>query len=211
MKIGILGSGNIGGRLGVQWAKAGHDVVFSSRHPEKLTQLIDATGSKARAATPSEAAAHGELILLAVPYWMLDDVLQSAGALDGKIIIDATNPYTRDFKGWAVPDDTTALAELQKRLPSARVVKAFNSMAANVLSEQAHRQAPYVVFLSGDDAGAKRVVADLIRETGFDPYDLGGGAQAALHEPRGPLYTKSLTRAEADQVLSGLPVRAAGR
>jgi len=133
MKIGILGSGNIWGRLAVHWADAGHDVMFSSRHPEKLSQLINATESKARAAAPREAAAHPDVNLLAVPNWMLGDVLASAGSLDGKIVIDAANPYTPDYKGWAVPDDTTA---------------------------------------------------GLINDAGFNPYDLGDGSWAALHEPR---------------------------
>lgn len=203
MKIGVLGSGNIGGRVGVHWANAGHDVVFSSRHPEKLSHLVDATGGKAKAATPEQAVAHAEVILLAIPYPMLDEVLASAGSLAGKIIIDATNPYSRDFKGLAVPEGSTGLAELQKKVPSARVVKAFNTMVAKILTEGANREDRYVVFLSGDDASAKEIVSGLIHDAGFSAYDIGDKSQTALQEPFGVLYNKTFTRAEADKILAG--------
>jgi 8-hydroxy-5-deazaflavin:NADPH oxidoreductase len=202
MKIGILGSGNIGGRLGVHWANAGHDVMFSSRHPEKLSNLASATHSKARTGTAAEAVASSEVILLAVPYSALGDILAAAGPLEGKIVIDATNPYTS--KGLAVPDTTTAYAELSKKIPSARVVKAFNTMMAKILSDQSHRESPLIVFISGDDAGAKEAAARLARDAGFDPYDLGDGSHTHLQEPRGPLFNKTFTRKEADAFLSGI-------
>jgi 8-hydroxy-5-deazaflavin:NADPH oxidoreductase len=202
VKIGIIGSGNIGGRLGVHWANAGHEVMFSSRHPEKLSHLGSATHSKARTGTTAEAVASSEVILLAVPYAALGDALAAAGPLEGKIVIDATNPYTS--KGLAVPDTTTGYAELRKNIPSARVVKAFNAMMAKILSEQSHREPPWVVFISGDDAGAKEAVARLAKDAGFDPYDLGDGSRVHLQEPRGSLFNKTFTRAEADAFLSGI-------
>ncbi len=99
MKIGVIGSGGIGGTVGTLWAKAGHEVLFSSRNPEKLSNLVATTGANAKAGTIAEAAAFADVIFLAVYYWTTDEAIAAARSLTGKIIIDATNPYILSADG----------------------------------------------------------------------------------------------------------------
>ncbi len=171
MNIGIIGSGRIGGTVGTLWARAGHTVLFGSRHPEHLGALIAEAGNGARAGTIAEAAAFGAAVLFAPPFDATDEVLSAvgarSGALDGKILIDATNPYQQDLSGLALPTTTTAAEELQRTVPRARLVKAYNTLPAAVLADDAHRPAgqQYVLFYSGAEAAAKTVVAGLIART----------------------------------------------
>jgi 8-hydroxy-5-deazaflavin:NADPH oxidoreductase len=128
MKISVIGAGGIGGTIGTLWAKAGHDVFFSSRNPDKLKDLVARAGTHAQAGTISEAAAFADVILLAVYYWTTNDALAAAGSLDSKILIDATNPYRlENGKIYRVPDASSGL-ELAAKVPSARVVKAYNRL-----------------------------------------------------------------------------------
>lgn len=153
MKIGVIGKGNVGGGLAKRWAEAGHDVRAAGRDDV------------------AEAAAHGEVVVLAVPAAAVDDALASAGSLDAKILVDATNDVGADR-----PSQAAHVAELA---PGARVVKAFNAAFARTYDSLQRLDPPAQLVYCGDDAEAKDVVAQLIRDAGFEPVDVGALDQAA--------------------------------
>lgn len=206
MKIGIIGSGNIGGNIGKHWATAGHDVMFSSRHPEELKQMADEVGAKV--GTTEEAAAFGEVILLAIPYGKVPDVAEQIGSLKNKILIDAGNPYpNRDGEvAQKVIDDEsqTATGYIASLFPRAKTVKAFNSVHYQVFAEQAFKEGDerIAVQICSDDESAKETVKKLIEDIGFAPQDLGDLNQGILFEPNAPLYNQNLKIPEAQKLLS---------
>jgi 8-hydroxy-5-deazaflavin:NADPH oxidoreductase len=185
MRVGILGSGLMGGKLGTIFARAGHDVVFSyARSQEKLEQLARDAGQNARAGTPSEAA-RSEALLLAVNWSELDDVLRHAGDLSGRIVLSCCLPL--NDKSELVAALTTSGAEvLATRAPGARVVSAFHTVPSEVLFGVFERRnaapRPSLIY-SGDDAQAKAVAAALIRDAGFEPVDCGPARMARYSEP----------------------------
>ncbi len=132
MKIGTIGAGQVGGTLGRAWAAKGHQVVLGVRDPRgpKVQELVKATGGTARAASPAEAAAHGEVVLLATPWAAARAALRGAGDLTGKILVDATNPLQPDLSGLALGHTTSAGEEVARWAPGAKVVKAFNTLGA---------------------------------------------------------------------------------
>jgi predicted dinucleotide-binding enzyme len=203
MKIGVIGSGGIGGTIGGLWAKAGHEVLFSSRHPEKLTSLLIEAGNGARAGTIAEAAEFADVIFLAVYYWTTDEAIAAAGSLDGKIIMDATNPYIRTDDGQIqrVPGVSSAL-ELAQKTPHAKVVKAYNTLPTATFAREHHRSEPYALFYCGDDADAKAIVAQLISDSGFAGIDTGNLSRVIHQEPGGALYNNPLTVKAAREVLA---------
>ncbi len=149
MRIGILGGGRVGGALAQRWQTAGHDVVVSTRD------------------TLADTAAHADVLLLAVPCAAVKDVLETAGPLDGKVLIDATNNLSGGPAG----------AEIAAMAGGARTVKAFNTVFAQFFADPP--AIPPTLVFAGDDAEAKEIVADLIRAAGFDPVDAGDHAQSA--------------------------------
>ncbi len=175
MNIGVIGSGRIGGRLGVLWGRAGHTVLFSSRHPERLTSLAAEAGHGARSGTVAEAAAFGDVILFAPNFNTADEALDAAGPLDGKVVIDATNPYQLGGGGIvrALPGTATAAAELRRKRPGAKVVKAYCTVPARYLEGDDERRQGLAVYYCGDDAAAKAVAARLIADSGFVGLDIG--------------------------------------
>ena len=201
MRIGIVGAGNIGGTTARLLARAGHQVAVSnSRGPETLAPLVEELGPAARAATVEEAARFGEVVLLAVP-WRSPEALPPAELLEGKIVIDAMNPYA---EGGGLTDlgDSTSSEETQKRLPGARLVKAFNTIWFQHLGTRGRTDLPlderHAVFIAGDDAEAKATVSRLIEEIGFAPVDTGGLREGGRRQQPGTaLYNKVLTGAEA--------------
>jgi 8-hydroxy-5-deazaflavin:NADPH oxidoreductase len=187
MRIGILGSGLMGGKLGTIFARAGHEVVFSyARHKAKLEGLARDAGGNARAGTPEEAAREADALLLAVHWSRVDDVLDQAGDLSGKVIVTCSLPMNADDTGLVLAHTTSGAEELAKKVPEARVVCAFNTVPSEVLFGvfEARRQAtrPSLVYC-GDDAGGKGVAAGLIRDVGFDPVDAGPLRIARYTEP----------------------------
>jgi hypothetical protein len=198
MKISVIGSGGIGGTVGTLWAKAGHEILFSSRNPEKLSSLVAAAGASARTGTIAEATSFADVIFLAVYYWTTDDALAAAGSLNGKIIIDSTNPYSRTDAGQIqrVPNVSSAL-ELAQKVPQAKVVKAYNTLPTATLANDHHRADPYVLFYCGDDADAKAIVAQLIRDSGFAGIDTGKLTQVIHQEPDEKFYNKLMTQDQA--------------
>lgn len=187
MRIGILGSGLMGGKLGTIFARAGHDVVFSySRTKGKLEQLARDAGGRARAGTLAEAAKDADAVLLAVHWTRVDDVLKKAGDLSGKVIVTCSLPMHVDDTGLAIANTSSGAEELAKKVPKARVVSAFNTLPSEVFfsifAGDAGDARPSVVYCS-DDARAKKVAAELITDAGFEPIDAGPLRIARYTEP----------------------------
>lgn len=184
MDIGIIGSGNMGSALGRLWAAKGHSVVFSySRNQGKLDSLA-ASVPNARAGMPADAAVCG-VILLAVRWSSVQDAIAAAGRLEGKIIIDCTNPLTPDLSGLEIGHTTSAAEEIARMVPGASVVKAFNTVFADVYASSSRlfgSRMPSMLYC-GDDAAAKTTVSRLIHETGFEPVDAGPLVSARFLEP----------------------------
>lgn len=179
MKIGIIGSGNMGGSLGKLWAKAGHQVIFSySRDPDKLHQLAASAGDQARIATPVETAIQSEVVMLAVGFPVLEEIVRSLD-LKGKIVITCVSGLRPDFTGQTIglrTDLTLSVAEMVQQLaPAAKVVEAFNITFAEIIaaeSRQFEGDRPSI-FYCGDAIDAKQVVAGLIEECGYEAIDAG--------------------------------------
>jgi predicted dinucleotide-binding enzyme len=187
MRIGILGSGLMGGKLGTLFARAGHEVVFSyARSERKLKRLAREAQGTARAGTPGEAAGESEVILLAVHWSRLEDVLEQAGDLAGKIIVSCSLPMNADDTELVVAHTLSGAEALAKQVRRAHVVAAFSSVPGEVLFSvfEARRKAkrPSLVYC-GDDQRAKEVAAALIRDVGFDPVDAGPLRIARYTEP----------------------------
>lgn len=187
MRIGILGSGLMGGKLGTLFARAGHEVVFSyARHRRKLEALARKAGKRARAGTPREAAEDADAVLLAVHWSLVDDVLGQAGNLAGKVIVSCSLPMSPDDTRLVVGHSSSGAERLARKIRRGRVVGAFNTVPSEVLFDvfEARRRArrPSLVYY-GDDAGAKKVAARLIRDVGFDPVDAGPLRTARYAEP----------------------------
>jgi predicted dinucleotide-binding enzyme len=186
MRVGILGSGLMGGKLGTIFARAGHEVVFSyARSNEKLKRLARAVPN-ARAGTPAEAATEADALVLAVHWSRMDDVLQQAGDLAGKVIVTCSLPMNEDNTDLVVAHTTSGAEKLAKRLPEARVVCAFNTVPSEVLFSvyEAKRRTsrPSLVYC-GDDESSKNTAAQLIRDVGFEPVDAGPLRIARYTEP----------------------------
>ncbi len=185
MRIGILGSGNMGAALGHLFASAGHDVTFSySRDPAKLERLARQNGPRARAGAPSDAVRGANAVLLAVHWTRVPQVLRAAGSLRGKILIDCTLPMTASDERLAVGHRISGGELVARRARGARVVKAFNTIPAELLRAGAAvlPEQPMVCYC-GDNARAKGVVSRLIREIGFEPVNCGGLVMARYLEP----------------------------
>ncbi len=176
MKIGIIGSGTVGSALGTVWVKAGHEVMFSSRHIEHDQALAARLGAGARAGTPREAATFGEVVIVSVPYRALPEIGKDlADVLEGKVVIDTCNPFPgRDgeIANWAREKGAgLASAEL---LPGARLVRAFNAVGAGRMGSAYRDPGRIGMPIAGDDAQALEVASRLIREIGFEPVIIGG-------------------------------------
>ncbi len=185
MKIGIIGSGNVGSALGKIWSRNGHEILFSSRNPQKLKSLTESLGKTAFYGLPSDAVKFGDVVALAVPWGQAEDALLSAGPMNGKILIDCTNPLKPDYSGLAVGGATSAAEEIARMAPGARVVKAFHTTFAALMQSDSRMfaSASPTGFFCGDDAASKAVVEGLIRETGLEPLDVGPLSYARYLEP----------------------------
>jgi 8-hydroxy-5-deazaflavin:NADPH oxidoreductase len=186
MRVGILGSGLMGGKLGTT-ARAGHEVVFSyARSAQKLKKLARDAQGKARAGTPREAAQDADAVLLAMHWSRFGDVLNQAGDLAGKVIVTCSLPMNEDNTELVVAHTSSGAEELARMVPKARVVAAFQTVPSEVLFGvyEAKRKAsrPSLVYC-GDDESGKGVAAGLIRDVGFDPVDAGPLRIARYTEP----------------------------
>lgn len=187
MRIGILGSGLMGGKLGTIFARAGHEVVFSyARSEQKLERLAREAKGKARAGTPRDAAEEADAVLLAVHWSRVDDVLGQTGDLSGKVIVTCSLPMNEDNTELVVANTSSGAEELAKKIPKARIVSAFNTVPSEVLfgvyATKRRASRPSLVYC-GDDSSSKRMAAGLIGDVGFDPVDAGLLRIARYTEP----------------------------
>ncbi len=205
MRIGIIGSGRIGGTLAGLFARAGNEVaIANSRGPDTLQELVETVGEVARALPVEEAVAFGDMVVLAIP-WRRRDELPPGALFAGKVVVDAMNPYGAG--GLIDVKPSTSSEEVARLMPEARLVKAFNTIHFQRLAENGRPGAPLeereVIFLAGDDEKAKRVVSDLIKEIGFAPCDTGTLAEGGRRQqPGSPIYNVRMTQSEAARRLS---------
>ena len=205
MKIGIIGSGNVGSALGAVWVKAGHEVMFSSRHIEHDRALAAELGAGARPGTPREAAAFGEVVMVSVPYGALPDVGKDlADLIKGKVVIDTCNPFPNrdgEIANWAREKGAgLASAEL---LPGARVVRAFNAIGAARMGSAYQEPGRVGMPIAGDDPEAVAIASRLIREIGYEPVLIGGLEMGKYLMPGTPLAGERSAE-EIRQIAAGL-------
>ena len=206
LKIGVIGSGHIGGTIGGLWVKNGHRVLFSSRHPEELKDMVAGFGELAQAGKVDQAIAFGDVLFIAVPYAALPQIGQDYGAaIKGKIMLDACNATpARDGAPIADEVEKEGIGVVsQKYLPGTRLVRAFNTMNYMIFAKEANRPAPRLAIpIAGDDEAAVQVADILVRDAGFDPVVVGKLADAKRFQRGGPGYGQQVTAAELRQKLS---------
>jgi predicted dinucleotide-binding enzyme len=203
-KIGIIGTGDIGGALARHWAAAGHQLLISSRHPEQLQSLAKELGPNVKVGTPREAAAFGDVVLISVPYGATPQVGRDyAAELKGKVVLDTGNPYPSRDGEMAVRDRVrgTGMASAEY-LPGTKLVRAFNAINAGPLARQGFRKPERIgIPLASDDAHAIDVAKQLVSDAGFDPVPVGGLARAKDFDYGTPVYVSSMTAAELRKAL----------
>jgi predicted dinucleotide-binding enzyme len=207
-RIGIVGSGHIGGTIGGLWVKAGHPVLFSSRHPEELKGLVAGLGPLAQAGTVAKAIAFGEVIFVAVPYGALPQIGRDyAAALKNKIVLDAGNAIAARDGTIAEEVERNGIGVTsQKYLAGTRLVRAFNTMSYMTFAREANRPDPKLAIpIAGDDPEAVQVAAALVRDAGFDPVVVGKLADARRFQRGGPGYGQPVSAAELRQKLGLAP------
>jgi len=198
MRIGIVGAGKVGGGLGKLWVRAGHQVFFSSRHPTRLKVLVEQAGTGAYSGNVADAALFGDVILFSPNFWGVDDALEATGPLQGKTVVDVTNPFEWNPNGRMVrswPRSTTAGEELAKKLPDAHIVKAFSTIPASFIPHVFYRPGRLqrlVVFYCGDHRLSKVAVHRLIADSGFVGLDAGPLRSARELEAPGRLHRAGL-------------------
>ena len=208
MKFGIIGSGNIGGTLGIHLATAGHHVMFSARNPEKLQGLVKKAGINATAGSVEEAAVFGEVILLAVPFKAVPSLHEKIGDLDGKVLIDANNYYpARDGEGPGDELRSKTLLESQwtgSYFKGASVVKAFNTIDYKTLSNRAFPvtgKPPLVIPFATSDEKADQVILKILKDIGFEGFKVGGLSATRITQPGGTLYGRYLSKTEMEKLI----------
>jgi predicted dinucleotide-binding enzyme len=187
MKIGIIGAGNMGSAFARRLGAAGHDVFITSRDIDDAKKVATSVGSKVRAVPLQQLAESVDVVIAATPFPNQVDALRASGNLDGKTVVEISNPLKPDMSGLSVGHTTSAAEEVAKGAPGAKVVKAFNTIFAQVLADQATGAGKVQVFYAGDDDGAKKTVRSLIESMGFDAIDAGPLGNARLLEPVGML------------------------
>lgn len=204
-RIGVIGSGNIGGTIGGLWVKKGHSVFFSSRHPEELKDMIAKLGSLAKAGTVEEAVAFGDVLFIAVPYGAIPQIGKDYSAkMKGKVMLDACNAVsTRDGAVAEEVEQNGIGVTTQKYFPGVRIVRAFNTMSYMVFAREANRPDPKLAIpIAGDDPQAMQIAAALVRDAGFDPVTVGTLADARRFQRGQPGYGQQVSAAELKQKLS---------
>jgi len=190
LKIAILGTGGVASALGSRFGAAGHRVVYGSRTPEseKVQLLLAKSGAEAAAALPREAIAGADAILFAVPWPVAEGTLRQLGDLEGRTLIDCTNPLLSDLSGIELGHSISAGEQIAAWSPGAKVVKAFNTVSVKVMLNPQFGDHRATMFYCGDDAAAKLAVRELIEAIGFEPVDAGGLASSRYLEPLAMLY-----------------------
>jgi 8-hydroxy-5-deazaflavin:NADPH oxidoreductase len=208
MRIGIIGSGRIGAAAARLFVAAGHEVaIANSRGPESLRSLVAELGPKAHAMDKDDAARFADVVLLAVP-WHVEEGIPRAELLRGKIVIDAMNPYN-PAGGFFELGGSTSSEIVERRIPGARLVKAFNTIYYDHLAKRGRRDVPmedrHAIYLAGDDTEAKQVVARLISDIGFAPVDTGSLREGGrIQEPDSPIYNETYSARQARDVIASM-------
>lgn len=204
LKIGIIGTGRIGGALAEHWAKAGHELMISSRHPDKLMPLAERLGPKVRVGTPAQAAAFGDVLLIAVPYGALPQVGRDHGAaMQGKVVLETGNPNSARDGAMAEPARAkgTGVASAEY-LPGARLVRVFSSVPHTAVRDGAQRSGERIgVPLAADDPAALKLAERLVVDAGFEPVLVGGLARARDFDIGTPVFGRALSARELRQAL----------
>ena len=205
LKIGIIGTGEIGGALARHWGAAGHQLLISSRHPDQLRALAREIGPNVKVGTPAEAAAFGEVVLVSVPYSAMPQVGRDyAAQLKGKVVLDTGNPYPGRDGEMAVRDRQrgTGVASAEY-LPGTRLVRAFNAINSGPLANQAFEKPERLgIPLASDDPEAMKIAAQLVSDAGFDPVPVGGLARAREFDVGTPVYVRGMTAAQLRKALN---------
>lgn len=207
MKIGIVGAGRIGGLIGTLWARAGHEVLFSSRHPESLGDLVEAAGNTARSGTPDEAISFGYAILLSIPFGELPEFGRTKReALLRNIVLETGNPnLKRDgaIASSVLQSGRGTGAFLREWFPGVRLVRAFNTVREPVLAKEAHRAEPRVgIPLASDDEDALRIASGLVIDAGFDPVVVGILERARDFDMGTAVYDTGMSGPQVRKVLN---------
>lgn len=190
MRIAVLGTGSVGGTLGCRWAAAGHEVFFGAEDPasDEAAGVVKRAGSSAQVGTCAEAMAASNAVLLAIPWEVTRQVLEQAGDLDGKILIDCINPTAPGLAGLELGFDTSAAERIASWFPKAHVVKAFNALSAATMEDGQFGDQQASMFYCGDNEEAKAAVKELSDPLGFQSIDCGDLKLARQLEPLGMLY-----------------------
>ena len=205
LKIGIVGTGDIGGALARHWAKAGHQLIISSRHPEKLESLARELGPNVKTGTPREAAAFGEVVLISVPYGATPQVGRDLAAeLKGKVVLDTGNPYPSRDGDMAVRDRQRGTGVASKEyLPGTKLVRAFNAINAGPLANEAFKKPERIgIPLASDYPEALEVAGQLVTDAGFDPVVVGDLSRARDFDYGTVVYVRSYPAAKIREVLA---------
>jgi predicted dinucleotide-binding enzyme len=204
MKIGVIGSGRVGGTIGGLWVKAGYEVMFSAREIGEVKELVAGLGPRARAGTPREAAAFGEVMLISVPYSALPQIGRDyAAELKGKPVLDTCNPIQARDGDMAVAARAkgTGVASVEF-LPGVRLVRAFNCVGYNSMRSEAHRAGERLAIpLAADDDAALKIAIRLVQDAGFEPVVVGPLARAKEFDVGTPVFGRALTARELRKVL----------
>jgi NADPH-dependent F420 reductase len=187
MKVAIIGTGNMGSGFARAFASQGVEVVVGHRDPAKAAALAADVGSNAEGGGIAAAVKLADVVLLALPYQAVADVLSEAGDLAGKILIDITNPITADYKELLLGYTTSAAEEIQKAAPGAHVVKAFNTIFAGLIAPPARAGKTLQVFVAGDDADATAKVRELAQKLSFEAVNAGPLSNSRFLEPIGEM------------------------
>jgi predicted dinucleotide-binding enzyme len=205
MRIGLIGAGTMGGPIGLLWADAGHQILFSSRNPGELMDLVQSAAPRASAGYADAAAFFGEVVLLAVPPVAIPQLGEDFGHLmQGKVVIDISNPRL-DREGpiteeWLAMGTGLAMAQY---LPGVRLVKAFNILSSRMLRNPINESGEKIgVAIAGDDDEAVAIVANLVRDAGFDPVIVGPLAEASQFDRGSPVWLEGMSAQEIRETLN---------
>lgn len=187
MKVAIIGTGNMAAGFATELAAANFEVVIGSRDPAKAAALAEKLGSNVHGGGIAAAVKVADIVVLALPYGAVADALHVAGDLSEKVLVDITNPISADFKSLVIGHTTSAAEEIQALAPTAKVVKAFNTIFAPLLSAEARKTQTLQVFIASDDSGAKGEVSKLAKALGFEPVDAGPLSNSRFIEPIGEM------------------------
>jgi 8-hydroxy-5-deazaflavin:NADPH oxidoreductase len=189
VNIAIIGAGRVGAALGTRWAVAGHAVMYGVRKPDdpKITPLLEGTPN-GRAGSVAQAAAFGDVVVLATPWGATESAIRAAGSLAGKVVVDVTNPLNETFSGLTVGHTSSGGEMVAAWARGAKVVKTLNSTGSNNMLDPKYGKDAVSMFVCGDDAGAKKTVSELVTALGFDVVDAGPLASARLLEPLAMLW-----------------------